>query len=165
MERAIASFGEALLPIQAREAIAGKSRLVLCPHRSLHLFPFHAAPWRHGEASGYLIEHFAVRYVPNLSSLLVPWRGNQTGPVLAVGVAQFDDPAIALPNAEVEAAEVAAAHGAAGLALTAVTRAQFRALPLHKYRCLHWPRTRAACSPTRQSMSRSSPACICAMVF
>ena len=138
MERAIASFGEALLPIQAREVIAGKSRLVLCPHRSLHLFPFHAASWRQGESSGYLIEHFAVRYVPNLSSLLVTWSGNRTGPVLALGVARFDDPAIpALPDADVEVAAVAAAHGAAGRVLTGVTRAQFRKLPLHEYRCLH----------------------------
>ena len=138
MHQAIASFGEVLLPVDVRKIISGKARLMLCPHRSLHLFPFHAAPWRQGVSSGHLIEHFAVRYVPNLSSLLVPWSGNRTGPVLALGVAHFDDSAIpALPDVEVEVAAVAAAHGVEGRALTGVTRAQFKKLQLHEYRCLH----------------------------
>ena len=136
----IAALGATLLPAQLHAFVAGKSRLVLSPHRTLHLFPFHAAPWPAGDenASVHLIERFAVRYVPNLCSLLLPWSGNATGPVLAVGVARFDDPALPpLPNAEAEAGAVAAAHGAAGHALTGVTRAQFTALPLHEYRCLH----------------------------
>ena len=130
----VASLGDALLPAEVRKFIAAKSRLVLCPHRELHLFPFHAAPWR----DGYLIEEFSVRYVPNLSSLLVPWIGNREGPVLAVGVVDFDDPDIpSLPNAEAEAIAVAAAHDDAGHALIGATRAQFTALPLRDYRCLH----------------------------
>jgi CHAT domain-containing protein len=112
--------------------------LVLSPHRTLHLFPFHAAPWQDGAANRYLIERFAVRYVPNLSSLLLPWRGNGQGPVLAVGVAHFDDPNIpTLPNAEAEAAAVAAAHGPNGHALAGATREELAALPLGDYRCLH----------------------------
>ena len=76
--------------------------------------------------------------MPNLTSLLLPWRGNSEGPVLAVGVTHFDDPDVpSLPNAEAEAAAVAAAHGAAGQVLAGATRAQFTALPLDKYRCLH----------------------------
>lgn len=51
---------------------------------------------------------FAIRYVPNLTSLLLPWRGATSGPVLAVGVGQFSDPNLpTLPNAELEAAAVA----------------------------------------------------------
>ncbi|MDQ6620680.1 MAG: CHAT domain-containing protein [Pseudomonadota bacterium] len=130
----IATLGESLLPAEIRAFIDGKSRLVLCPHRALHLFPFHAAPWK----AGYLIQSFSIRYVPNLSSLLVPWAGNHEGPVLAVGVAHFDDPDIpSLPNAEAEATAVAAAHGDAGHTLAGATRAQLTALSLRDYRCLH----------------------------
>lgn len=130
----VASLGDALLPAEVRKFIAGKSRLVLCPHRALHLFPFHSAPWQ----DGYVIQEFSVRYIPNLSSLLVPWAGNREGPVLAVGVAHFDDPDIpSLPNAEAEATDVAAAHGDAAHSLIGATRAQFTALPLRDYRCLH----------------------------
>jgi CHAT domain-containing protein len=134
----IESLGGILIPPEVRKFIAGKSRLALCPHRTLHLFPFHAAPWEEGDASGHLIEHFAVRYVPNLSSLLLPWNCNRTGPVLAVGVSRFDDPATTpLPNAAAEAAAVAAAHGAAGQLVVDPTRSEFMGLPLHEYRCLH----------------------------
>ena len=130
----VAALGPVLLPQELREPIARKSRLVLSPHRTLHLFPFHAVPWE----PGHLIEHFAVRYVPNLSSLLLPWSGNVEGPVLAVGVAKFEDPDVSeLPHAEAEAAAVASAHGDAGQALVDPTRAQFTALPLQSYRCLH----------------------------
>lgn len=130
----VASLGAALLPLEVHKFIAAKSRLVLCPHRVLHLFPFHAAPWQ----DGYLIQEFSVRYVPNLSSLLVPWIGCREGPVLAVGVVNFDDPDIpSLPNAEAEATAVAAAHDDAGDALIGATRAQFTSLPLRDYRCIH----------------------------
>jgi hypothetical protein len=134
-EALIASLGPLLLPAEARELVAGKRRLVLSPHRTLHLFPFHAVAW---DAGGYLGERFAVRYAPNLASLTVPWRGVSHGPVLAVGVSAFLDPALpALPNAEAEASAVAAAHGDRGEALLRATRAQFLAQPLAQYRCLH----------------------------
>ena len=135
----VAALGAVLLPADVRTLIAAKSRLVLSPHRALHLFPFHAAPWQEGVASRYLIEHFAIRYAPNLSSLLLPWRGNDQGPVVAVGVAKFDDPDVPpLPSAEIEAAAVAAAHGANGHVLAGATREAFAALPLGDYRCLHF---------------------------
>jgi CHAT domain-containing protein len=134
----VAALGAVLLPAEVRKLILAKSRLVLSPHRTLHLFPFHAAPWPDGEANRYLIECFAIRYAPNLSSLLLPWCGNEEGPVLAVGVAHFDDPDIpTLRNAEAEAAAVAAVHGANGHMLAGATREAFAALPLRDYRCLH----------------------------
>lgn len=130
----IAELGVVLLPAPVRAFIARKSRLVLSPHRALHLFPFHAAPW----PGGHVIDRFSVRYVPSLTSLLVPWEGKVDGPVLAVGVAKFDDPAVPeLPQAEREACAVAAAHGTDGHAVTGATRAQFLSAPLADYRCLH----------------------------
>jgi CHAT domain-containing protein len=135
----VAALGSVLLPGEVRGLIADKARLVLSPHRTLHLFPFHAVPWQEGDATRYLIESFTIRYAPNLSSLLLAWHGNTEGRVLAVGVSHFDDPDNYpnLDNAEAEAAAVAAAHGANGVALTGATRQQFLAQSLSDYRCLH----------------------------
>ncbi len=134
----VAALGDVLLPDEMRATLAGKKRLLLCPHRTLHLFPFHALPWHEGGSARPLLTRFAVGYVPNLSSLLLPWRGARRGPVLAVGVSRFHDPRLPpLPGAEAEAAAVAAAHGVAGKLLVGATRAQFVGLPLADYRCLH----------------------------
>jgi len=131
----VSALGSVLLPSGMGDFIEAKSRLVLCPHRTLHLFPFHAISWR----DGFLIERFSIRYVPNLTSLLLPWQGNTEGPVLAVGVKNFVDPGVPpLPNAEDEAAAVAAAHGEAGQLLIGATRAEFAALHLQDFRCLHF---------------------------
>lgn len=123
-----------LLPPAIRDFVAGRTRLILCPHRTLHLFPFHAARF----SDGWLIDHCAVRYVPNMSSLLLPWHGHREGPVLALGIGTFDDPGIAaLPSAEAEAREVASSHREQGHLIIRPTRAEFTALPLANYRCLH----------------------------
>lgn len=135
IEALVASLGPVLLPADVREFVAGKSRLVLSPHRTLHLFPFHAVPWPEG---GFAGARFAVRYVPSLASLVVPWAGNTDGRVLAVGVASFDVPDLEpLPNAEAEASAVADAHGKHGRALLGATRAQFTSQPLADFRCIH----------------------------
>jgi CHAT domain-containing protein len=136
----IDGLGAALLPAATRTLVADKRRLVFSPHRGLHLFPFHAVPWPddRGVATRYPIERFAIRYAPNLTSLLLPWQGNDSGPVLAVGVGRFDDPSVSpLPSAELEAAAVAAAHGASGEALLGADRSAFEARALGNYRCLH----------------------------
>jgi hypothetical protein len=134
----IAALGGALLPLELRGILAGKSRLVVSPHRSLHLFPFHAIPWQQDGHDIHLIERFAIAYVPNLTSLLLPWHGNAGGDVLAVGVPVFDDPQVPpLDRAGDEAQAVAAAHGTHGRSVIGATRAQFAALPLDRCRCLH----------------------------
>jgi CHAT domain-containing protein len=80
--------------------------------------------------SGRLIELSAVRYVPNLTSLLLPWGGSSEGRVLAVGVKHFDDPAYeSLWDAEAEAAAVAGIHGGRGDFASRLAR--------EPYRCLH----------------------------
>ena len=131
----IAALGPVLFPAEIAGFVAGKPRLVLSPHRTLHLFAFHAAPWPEG---GFVGERFAVRYVPSLGSLVVPWQGNTGGRTLAVGISTFDDRALApLPSAEAEASAVAAAHGDDALALLGATRVQFTSQPLHEFRCIH----------------------------
>jgi hypothetical protein len=139
IDELVAALGSVLLPANVRDFIAGTGTLLLSPHRSLHLFPFHAAPWSEGDATRFLIERFRVRYIPNLTSLLLPWDGNREGPVLAVGVGRFDDVrAPALPNAAREARAVARAHGASGHALIDPTIERFLSLPPATYRCLHF---------------------------
>ena len=66
------------LPKKVWALMEGKRRLIVSPHHKLHLFPFHALPWK----DGLLIESFAVSYVPNLSLLLVPARPAQRPKIL-----------------------------------------------------------------------------------
>ena len=126
------------LPTNIRQFVQGKSRLILSPHRALHLLPFHAMRIADNVDKPWLIQHAAVRYAPNLASLLLEWNGNRTGPVLAIGIDDFGDTGFPpLENAKLEAQQVAAAFGAAGHVDTAVTRASFASMPLKGYRCLH----------------------------
>ena len=69
IDELVAALGLILLPTDLRDFIAAKARLVLCPHRELDKFPFHAVQWMDGETSKFLIESFTVRYVANLASL------------------------------------------------------------------------------------------------
>ena len=108
----IEELTDALLPRGMRDFIADATHLILVPHRSLHLVPFHAAT----VAGRYLIQRAAVRYAPNLGSLLVPWQGVHDGTVLSVGIGAFKDKTIGrLPNAEAEARDVALIWAARGV--------------------------------------------------
>jgi CHAT domain-containing protein len=145
LDQAAAQVGELLLPPAIRDFVSSKNRLIISPHRSLHLFPFQAARWD----KGFLIERFAIRYVPNFSSLLLPWRGCPEDRVLSVGANQFAVPGFALPalpNAEEEAREVAQCYAARSLPGEVLlgndaSRARLEALragnQLSKYRCIH----------------------------
>lgn len=145
LDQLIAELGPALFPDELRPTIEGRSRLVLSPHRALHLFPFHAVPWwptgatpRAGDPPPPLIASFAIRYAPNLTGLTIPWSGQREGQVLAVGIGDFGATGLPpLQNTATEVAAVAALHGAAGRALTDLSRAEFTALPFADYRCLH----------------------------
>ena len=140
MAKGIEKLGQALLPPACRDFIADKKRLILSPHRTLHLIPFHAARWERG----FLIERFAVRYVPNLGSLALPWSGCRDGGTLAVGIVSFKKqaglpPLRDLPDAEKEVAEIRElASSVVTLTGERATRAAFTALPLGEFRCIHF---------------------------
>jgi CHAT domain-containing protein len=145
MDKAVEKLGESLLPKACREFIAGKERLILSPHRSLHLFPFHASRWEDGS---FLVEHFTVRYVPNLGSLLLPWSGEDGTGLLAIGIRNFKVPGKSLgelQRAEEEAQmvrDIHAAQGAADMLLgQRASRVALAALRtdgrLSRYRCVH----------------------------
>ncbi len=100
------------LPPATRAFLAPARRLILSPHRALHLLPFHAAQFD----GRFLVEQASVRYVPNLSSLLLPTRDASRAPargrLLALGVGEFAVPGqdwAALAGAQDEARAVAAA--------------------------------------------------------
>jgi hypothetical protein len=102
-----------LLPEKVRPAINDKRRLLISPHRQLHLFPFHALPWE----SGFLIEKFAVDYVPNLSTILAGVRPSPSARTLAAGAGTFPSSfALAsLPAIPDELQDVAEASRNAGI--------------------------------------------------
>lgn len=115
LERACRQLGRLLLPQEGRGLLDGKKRLIVSPHRVLHQLPFHAF----GFDGAPLADRFAVSYVPNLTSLLLPSAGAGLRPVLALGVSSFADQGFApLPNAGREAAAVHELYEKAGVPTT-----------------------------------------------
>ena len=56
-----------LTPVDGLHLLEGKQRLIVSPHRLLHWYPFAALPYQ-GKP---LVRSFAIRYAPNLTSLLL----------------------------------------------------------------------------------------------
>jgi CHAT domain-containing protein len=143
MDTAVNKLGSFLFPETCREFIEDKKRLILSPHKELHLFPFHALPWN----DQYIATRFAVSYTPNLSSLLLSWQDNSAGTTLAIAVDHFADPTVPpLANVELDAYAVAETYQTVGRNTTvivgqSVTRKaieQLQALKLlSTYRCIH----------------------------
>ena len=112
-----------LFPQRIIEMIANKKRLIISPHRVLHLIPFQA--FRLGD--GHVIDHFSVSYIPNLYSTLVKYTSLKNQKLLALGVKKTlvqinlaeDIPPI--NNAEEEVGLISAIYAKAGIeGLTAV---------------------------------------------
>ena len=130
---------EFIFPASLRTFVADATQVIFSPHRELHLLPYHAARL----SDRYLIELAAVRYVPNLASLLVDWRGVRDGLVIALGVNEFSDPQLP-PSADAEGearavAEIWRANGKDAVSVTGelATLEQFGAQQLSISRCLH----------------------------
>ena len=99
-----------LLPATGRKLLAGKSRLILSPHGVLHQMPLHAFCLPEQDAP--LLRSYAVRYIPNLTSLLLPDLPARKPHVLIAATAD-------LPKMIVEANTIASIYGDAGECLTA----------------------------------------------
>jgi len=140
----VTDFSELLLPPPIRTILRAKRRLRCSPHRLLHAIPFHAL-LADGKA---LIESMAIRYVPNLVTLLPDYRPDPAGPVLAAGTCAYDLPGIPpLSAAEEEVACVAGLYRGRSASVTllkgsSATRAGLMSLErgggLARYRCLHF---------------------------
>jgi hypothetical protein len=139
----LAALGPILLSSAVREKVCGKQRLVISPHRTLHVFPFHAVPWD----GQFLGQRFALRYAPNLGSLLLPRRSGAGNQVLVVGIREFKVPVFEnkpLPLAEKEAERIKQIYEERGVQVRTLIGAdasckQFQALreELPNFRCLH----------------------------
>jgi CHAT domain-containing protein len=75
----IEKLAPVLTPVEGLPLLEGKQRLIVSPHRLLHWYPFAAMPYQ----GRPLIRSFALRYAPNLTSLLLP-RPDPRPPRLAV---------------------------------------------------------------------------------
>jgi CHAT domain-containing protein len=111
----VKEYSSILLPSvdEAIAALEPKSRLIFSPHRLLHSIPFHALPWKRR----YLIEKYAVSYVPNLTSLTLRFAPAGEHRVLTVGVSEYQVqgwPLAPLPEADEEVADLTALYEAEG---------------------------------------------------
>jgi CHAT domain-containing protein len=104
-------LGPLLIPIEGQPLLDGKRRLVISPHQLLHWFPFAAAPYQ-GEP---LIRSFAIRYAPNLTSLLLPAARPPEPRIAALAVSEFPGrPGLEeLRGVRDEAADITAIYAAA----------------------------------------------------
>ena len=144
MDREVAELGDILLPDFLRDFMKSKRRIIFSPHHSLHLFPFQAARWG---TEGFVGTEFAVRYVPNFCSVLLPWARRTEDRILAIGIREFADPAVQpLDNVEEDAAVVAGFYRASGSRVETLlgkdaSRAEIETLrengTLQKFRCVH----------------------------
>ena len=88
-QEAMSFISDTVLPdIEAMQMLKNKKRLLISPHRSLHALPFHALT-TNGQ---YLIEQFAVTYIPNLSSLLFQYAPKPERSFLGVGTIEYEVP-------------------------------------------------------------------------
>jgi CHAT domain-containing protein len=118
MGATVAKLGAILLPRFCRDFLAQKQRLVLSPHHALHLFPFHASRWD----DEYVGTRFAVRYVPNFSSLLLPWESRCENRVLAVAIKEFSAPDVPpLARVEDDALAIERCYTAQGIPVEVIT--------------------------------------------
>jgi CHAT domain-containing protein len=121
-----------------------KRRLILSPHRGLHLVPFPALVY----AGDRLLRRFAISHVPNLESLLLDHRpAPRPDRVLAVGTRTSRVLASPLPLAEREVTEVGDIYRRRGIDLTVLTGEEASkerllalqaAQELRRFSCIHF---------------------------
>jgi CHAT domain-containing protein len=116
------------------KATSPKTRLLISPHQTLHALPFHALWWR----DQYVIERFAVTFIPNLSSLLLGYRPAARSRVLSIGIGEYDLPGRRiqpqpLAHAEGEARAIADLYWDAGVPSTGLYNAAASAARLRRW--------------------------------
>jgi len=147
LDQQINVLSDLLLPCDHNSFFTEKKRLLISPHRLLHTLPFHALHW----GDGVVIEHFAVSYIPNLSSLLIRNKPSVTQKILALGIRDYHIPETklaSLPDAEQEVEEISTIYNKQAIPVTKLRgsdgtadRNQFNKLldehELEQFSCLH----------------------------
>ncbi len=82
---ALLGFSQILLPQDSTNILNGKQRLLISPHRLLHIIPFNFLTWN----DQFLVENFALTYIPNLSSLLLSYSPLKQQKILAIGITEY----------------------------------------------------------------------------
>jgi CHAT domain-containing protein len=102
-----------LTPAEGQHLLEGKQRLIVSPHRLLHWYPFAAMPYQ-GKP---LVRSFALRYAPNLTSLLVPRADPGAPRMAALAVSEFPGrPELGeLRGVRREAADITSIYSAANI--------------------------------------------------
>jgi CHAT domain-containing protein len=118
-------FASLLAPPWVLDRLQGKRRLLISPHQMLHAIPFHALRIL-GPSPGeerYLIQRFAVAYLPNLTSLALRYPAPKRMRVLAVGTQEYRVPGHPelppLADVELEIDELRRLYEAQGVAIVA----------------------------------------------
>ena len=129
------TFADLLLPAEIIAIVEKKRRLLISPHQLLHALPFQVLPW--DEAHSYLIQRFAITYIPNLTSLLLAYQKstNRNRSLLTIGVSDFNrhNPKHpALPEAAQEAAELEVLYGRHGFFVQTLLDRKATANGLHE---------------------------------
>jgi CHAT domain-containing protein len=109
----IGPLAAVLTPVDGLPLLEGKQRLIVSPHRLLHWYPFAALPYQ----GNPLVRSFAIRYAPNLTSLLVPAAPPSGARVAVLAVSDFPGrPGLGRLSRACQAAEnVAAIYAEAGI--------------------------------------------------
>src|SRR5262249_16872144 len=97
MEDILDSFAT-LLPPGLAETVKTKRRLIISPHRLLHAVPFHALPWDRDHR--FLIQRFAITYVPNATCLSARHSPPARHRLLALGIRDYQVPGRELEELE-----------------------------------------------------------------
>ena len=102
-ERGRALYDRLIRPLSA--SLTGNT-LTISPHGALHYLPFGALM----DGDQYLLDRFSLRLIPSASTLvyLKTDRPSKVGTLLALGNPDLDNASYDLPNAQVEAVNVAA---------------------------------------------------------
>ena len=103
----IAPLAAILTPVEGQHLLEGKRLLIVSPHRLLHWYPFAAMPY----LGKPLVRSFALRYAPNLTSLLVPRAAPGAPRMAALAVSEFPGRELApLPGVRTEAEDSTAIY-------------------------------------------------------
>lgn len=138
----VQSFSSLLLPQEATSLLDKKQRLLFSPHRLLHAIPFHALKWQ----DDFLIQRFAITYIPNLTSLLFRYSPAERQRVLALGICDYQVPGQKLTNlkeAEEEVKDLESLYGKALILIKGADATEGRLQQLdregelEKFTCLH----------------------------
>jgi CHAT domain-containing protein len=84
LERKTEYFSSLLLPTS--KLLNDKFKLIISPHKLLHVLPFHILKWQ----DKMLIDHFAIRSIPNLTSMLLKHPEYGLNHVFTLGIQEFN---------------------------------------------------------------------------